>query len=510
MSEPADPPRWRVEQSELFRHLAAEKAALYRAILDSFAAAQRAFRLHLRPDDLLREARWPGPAPSAEELAQALDQLVSWGNLRAQADTARVSTLEDFYRRRLLYRLTTGGEAVETGLAAFAAALVRKGELQTVALDDILARLSSLQLLAADAEPDAAKVHEALRDLVHVFEGLARHAEVFMADLARTLELQRAELEAVMGFKTRLIDYLERFIRELIERSGRIAAALEALEPSVGALLHLAARREAGDAVPGDDDGQQLALAQKLASWRERWSGFRLWFLSDGHSPAQAELLRAAARSAIPRLLSAVSALNERRAGRSDRSADFRRLALWFAQTRDAGQAHRLWRAAFGLSPARHLALAVPAEVPASTPWAASPPLDIHPKLREQGQLPTRGGPPPIRDRSQERALLAAQMAEQAAQLAQARERLVSAGPTQLSQVGLLDAAAFRLFLNLLGEALSAQSRPDQPVERSSADGLLRVRLTPLLGGREAVIETELGRFAGRDHLIEITAAQAQ
>lgn len=498
------------DAGKLFSHVTSEKAGVYRAILDCFAAAKRAFRLHLRPDDLLREARWPGSPPSAEELAQSLDQLVAWGNLRSQADTARVSTLEDFYRRRLLYRLTAGGEAVEAGLAAFAEALARKGELQTVALDDILARLNTLQLLAAeagpDAEPDAQKVHEALRDLVHVFEGLARHAEAFMADLSRTLELQRAELDAVMGFKTRLIDYLERFIRELVERSGRIAAALEALEPSVTVLLHLAARREAGDAAPGDDDGQQLALAQKRASWNERWSGFRLWFLSDGRSPAQAELLRAAARSAIPRLLSAVSALNERRAGRSDRSADFRRLAVWFAQTRDAGEAHRLWRAAFGISPARHLALTVPTEVPASTPWSAAPPLEIHPKLREQGQLPTRGGPPQIRDRSQARALLAAQMAEQAAQMTQARERLTSAGITRLSQIGSLDAAAFRLFLNLLGEALSSQQRPDQPVERSSADGLLRVRLIPLDSPHEAVVETELGRFSGRDHLIEITA----
>lgn len=174
------------ESGRLFSHVTSEKAALYRAILDSVAAAKRAFRLHLRPDDLLREAQWPGPAPSSEELAQALDQLVAWGNLRSQADTARVSTLEDFYRRRLLYRLTADGEAVEAGLAAFAEALARKGELQTVALDDILARLNTLQLLAADAgpdaEPDAQKVHEALRDLVHVFEGLARHAEAADGD----------------------------------------------------------------------------------------------------------------------------------------------------------------------------------------------------------------------------------------------------------------------------------------------------------------------------------------
>lgn len=33
---------------------------LYRAILEVFAASKRQFRLHLRPDDVLAEATWPG------------------------------------------------------------------------------------------------------------------------------------------------------------------------------------------------------------------------------------------------------------------------------------------------------------------------------------------------------------------------------------------------------------------------------------------------------------------
>lgn len=100
----------------LFRHVTVEHSVEYRAIMSSFAAAKRQFRLHLRPDEIRFEAQWPGEAPDADEL---LAQLVDWGNLRAQPDTARVSTIQDFYRKRLLYRLTPGGEAAETGLQAF-------------------------------------------------------------------------------------------------------------------------------------------------------------------------------------------------------------------------------------------------------------------------------------------------------------------------------------------------------------------------------------------------------
>ena len=38
---------------------------LYRAILEVFAASKRQFRLHLRPDDVLAEATWPGAPPYA-------------------------------------------------------------------------------------------------------------------------------------------------------------------------------------------------------------------------------------------------------------------------------------------------------------------------------------------------------------------------------------------------------------------------------------------------------------
>ena len=47
-----------------------------------------------------------------------------------------------------------------------------------------------------------------------------------MAGLARTIELQRAEVAAVMSFKSRLIDYLQRFIGDLVTRSSQIAELL--------------------------------------------------------------------------------------------------------------------------------------------------------------------------------------------------------------------------------------------------------------------------------------------
>jgi len=491
--------------SNLFSHVTVEKSGVYRAIMELFAAARRQFRHHLRADEVLLEVCWPGARPTLEEVQQALAQLVEWGNLQAQPDTARVATIEDFYRKRLLYRLTSGGEAVEAALRVFTVTLARRAELQSVALEDIWARLLALSELAREEPMDAAKVHATLRDLVHVFEGLAANAEAFMTGLSRSIDLARAEAGVVMSFKSRLLDYLERFIGDLVTRSSQIGELLEALASRESVLLELAAGREARDAAPGGAEAQEQSAAVRLASWRERWAGLRRWFLSEGGRYSQAELLRKSALAAIPRLLQAVAALNERRAGRSDRAADFRRLALWFLEASDNDEAHRLWRAAFALSPARHLALtAADRDVGTSVPWKDAPPIEVFPQLREQGVLPTRGSPPRIQDRSAERAQLAAQVAEESAQTEAARRRLIAGSPARLSELGVLDRHAFRLFLTLLGEALAAQTDPDRPVERLTGDGTLLVRLEPLEKTQQATIETELGRFAGRDHLITI------
>jgi len=495
------------DSAALFRHVSAEKAIFYRCIMDVFAAAKRQYRLQLRPDEVLAEASWPNPPPRIEEVNAALSQLAEWGNLESHPDTARVSSLSDFYRARFLYRLSQGGEAVESALAVFVQTLQRRAELQTVALEDIASRLQALHVLAGATEPDVAKIHETLRDLVRVFEGLAENAQAFMAGVARSIELQQAEAGAIANYKKRLIDYLERFMGDLVRRSDTIARLILALEPGVDALLGYVAERESRDAAPGGSEDQADAQGRSLQTWRDRWKGLRGWFLTTGHEPPQAELLRARARSAIPQLLGAIAALNERRSGRSDRSADFRLLAGWFAGCANNGEAHQLARAAFALNPARHFSLGADAdaELPANTSWADAAPLRINPRLREYGESAPRGPLPRVRDRALDRAFLARQFAEESRQVDAARNRLANSQPVRLSDLGKLDLHAFGLFLGLLGEALSEQAGPEMPVERQTGDGLLHIHLKPLAAGSHARIDTPHGVFAGRDHLITIT-----
>jgi len=489
-----------------FAHLAWPKAPRYRRILEAFAAARARFVVHLRPDDVAEALG----VPPDDVLAKDLDALVGAGNLRDAPDTSRVTSVEDFARRRRLYALTREGEAVEAALATYATVLARRAELQAVALDDIRTGLRALTALAAQEPVDAGRAAATLRELETVFTGLADNAAAFMASLTRSIDTAADGVDAFLAYKDRLLGYLQRFIGDLVVASAEIGASLRTLDGSgVDRLLVAAARRQAADAAPGADVDVAAAEARHLDAWRARWAGLQQWFLGAGGSPSQAELLRARARAAIPDLLETVAALHDRRAGRSDRAADFAELARWFAQAPSDADAHRLWRAAFGLASARHLqvdATTLDARreaepVPPSTPWSAAPRVRVSARLRRTGSYQRRG-PSPSTDRSRGRAELAARMDAERAETAAARARLATGRPLRLSDLAV-DADTFPLLLRVLGDALAATG-PDGVAETTTTDGTLLVRLEPAGDGRLAELHTPGGVLRGPDHMLTI------
>ena len=467
--------------------------------------------MHLRPEDVAAELR----VDADDQLTEALEQLVKWGNLRADVDTSRVTTVEDFHRKRSLYQLTAEGHAAEQAISFYEEAIGRRGQLQSVALADIAGQLQALLALARDSDPDPAKIHLLLLSAAERFSSLADNAQAFMSALRRAIDFSDGDVDGFIAYKERLIDYINRFIADLANSGAQIAVLLGDLEAAGHErLLAAAARREAADAAPeGADAAAALADAeeQALDAWRNRWRGLDDWFTSrDTGHPSQARLLRQAAVTAIKQLVDTVGLLNERRSGRSDRSADFAALARWFAEAPDDAAAHRLWRAAFGLSPARHLS--VPGDtadewenVPAGTPWSEAPPIRISPQLRKTGSYERRGKPTQVKDRSAAKELLRRQAEHEAAQTTEARRRLRTSGPALLSDLDVLDPRAFRLFLSLLGDALAARAPGDAEVKTVTSDGSLEVRLRLVPDGGMAAIKTEDGVLTGPEHVIEIT-----
>jgi uncharacterized protein (TIGR02677 family) len=495
-------------QLRVFAYVTADKATRYRAVTQVMLQAKEQFRLHLRPAEIVDMLAAEHIAFDADEVTALLAQLDDWGNVRTDPDTADVTSVEEFYRPRHLYQLTAEGEAAERALRHFEQSLVQPGALQTTALRDIRALLLELAALAADDDPDAAKAHRALLALTARFTELTDRAQVFIGNLQRTADLQSLGLDAFVAYKDLLIDYLERFIGELVRAQNDIAHTIEGIDPArLARLLDTAAERDLVDVLDATEDDR----AAQRDLWRRRWDGLAGWFIAPSGHASQADVLRARARQAITALLNAVASINERRVSRADRAADLRTLARWFAQAPSDADAHRLWRAAFGLAPARHLvvdaetldAREADPEKP-STSWLDAEALHVAPRLRRTGRYLPRGRSASVVDRSVEKARLASAAEAEAAQLAAARQLLATTGPTRLSALGELPRDAFDLLLDLLGEALARKVTPDEEVVATSADGSVEIRMAPTGDGRTATIATSDGALTGPDHHVEL------
>lgn len=356
-------------------------------------------------------------------------------------DASRVTALEDIYRRRMLYQLARQGEAAERSLGQYDAALGSRGALQSVALEDIVVLLSSLRdtvaVHAAGAEVDAARTHQALRSLRERFAELAENAVAFMGSIQRTIDLHDADVDAFLAYKEQLIEYLERFIHDLLTGASRSPSSSPASPRTVSGAWR-PRLRSARLSTP--------RRARARPPWLGQWTGLTNLFVSTPGRDREAKLLRARARAAIPALLAVVRALHERAGGRTDRTQDFLTLARWFADLPTDGDRHRLWRSAFGLTSVRHLTV-TPATEEAwaeaglgnATPWADAPPIEISPQLRRTGSYERRGRPARVSDRSAMKAILAERARQEAEQTAAARRRILTDGPRPLSAFGELD-----------------------------------------------------------------------
>jgi len=502
-----------------FAYLSAPNAPIYRRIMRALMAEKERFTVHVRPEQVYAALRADGGGLVDEDaVSDALGRLAdpNWGNLLAFPDSSRVTALEDFYRRRMLYQMSRPGEAAERALAQYDAALGTRGSLQSVALEDIVVLLTHLRDTVAEHQAgvpaDAARTHQALRSLRERFAELAENAVAFMGSIQRTIDLHDADVEAFLAYKEQLIQYLERFIHDLLTRGAAIAELLDSIPPAgVDFLAMTAAEREATDAAPGE---AETAVTAACEVWRRQWSGLADWFVGSPDRESEAKLLRARARAAIPALLAVVRSLHDKAGGRTDRTHDFIILARWFAALPNDGDRHRLWRSAFSLTPVRHLSVTAEtedawavADLGNATPWAQAPAVQISPQLRRTGSYERRGKAARIADRSVAKARLIAQAVEEAEQTAAARRRILTHGPRPLSAFGELDPDAFRLFIALLGDALAAMGPCADTAQVHTSDGELTVTLRRVPGAGVAVIRTPDGELSGPDHLVDIASA---
>lgn len=477
-----------------------------------FAEAKAGFLLHLRPSEVLSRLVMKGTTVDGgvETVEAALTQLCQWQVLEAYNDSADVATLADFHRRRLQYQLTAGGEAVHESTQQFLNRLSSRITLDAAALGRIYDSLVELSELADSESIEAEKAFGVLRQVVADVEDLTARAQSFFRWLHEQTESRRSDLDTFLDYKERLIEYLREFVGELLTRGARIAVVLQEISTHSDRLLRAVAHEETRETYDTSDPTGTVVRREALERWINRWQGLRRWFLDDAAGPAQYRQLQAAARAAIPRVLALAQQQRLRRGNRSDRAADLRELAAWFLEAEDDRAAHRLWRAAFGLAPARHLTVDAGrleemdgAPVSADTAWADAPPIVIDPQLRRSGRQRTASAVRSIVDTSEARMALRQRLAEERQHEAAVRNEVLDLGRRRFSEIGELSTDSFGMLMDMVSSATDAR-RPDSTTATGfSRDGRIRIEVTWPEEATTAAIETENGTM----HLAEATFA---
>lgn len=492
-SSPAGPP----ERLRVLAYVVAERAPLYRAIMEVFAEAKLQYVLRLRPEELLERAkRRHGSAFDLDEAPEdALDQLVSWGNLKRTQDTARAQSLAEFARRRSLYQLTPEGEAAQLAVEQVERALGTTGSLQDFMLPAILDELRSLGSELDRAEPDGGVLLASLTNLFGQFASLANNASIFMGSLTDTIEAGDVEEGSFLVYKQAVLAYLDRFLSQLERLAPEIRTAVGELEASgIERLVHLAA---SADEAPTPD-----GVADRSPELLGRWEGLRGWFVGDPGQWPTLESLQAAARDAIIRLLAILQRLNDKHYRRIDRAADFIQLARWFERSTES-DAHRLWRTAFGLTSARHMSVGSADEGAAiGLSWWDAPPCEIAPRLRTTGRGERTGRAAAIEDHSDAKRELAGRLAQNRMKRTRALASFADRGAVRLSQLGKLDEDRFDVLLEFMGRTLGRSATRGGPV--TSLDGSFRVTIAVTPDAPRTSIRTPRGRLTGPDLVFEV------
>lgn len=457
------------ERLDLYRYLGAESAPEYLAIMRLFTATLLA---DLSAADVATQLREAGLDLDTELVEERCTQLLRWGNLVRSVRDARVPTIADWRRSRARFQVSKLGgrvqrQAEEVLAAGDGAREVARELLEGIAdlLSRVLGRLQRDPVDAAALATDVTQVFTSQRE----FTDSVRD---FYAYLNTVLSRYDLAGEEYAQFKGLLLDYVDLLSADVQRHSPVVVARLEELDPLVDELI------AALDSLPGLVTSDGSAVERSGGRTRADWEQLHDWY-AGRHGTSGPAQLRGAAEQALGQLLTNAKRMLSSAGAGVSRRADLLRLATLFSRIEDPEDAHRLFAAAFGAYPARHLLFGpddTDTTAGPSTSWWDAAPVDVPVTLRERGDRAARGRTARVPDPGLDRLALQ----EQARQELELRR----AAAAELVAVGDLDGArtspaARDLLLVQLGRLLAVHQTLEGTVAEVDHDLDLTVHASP-------------------------------
>jgi uncharacterized protein (TIGR02677 family) len=487
---------------DLFRYLTSPLAEEYRAIMGLFAGPLLA---DLSPAEAATQLIEAGVTLTEEQVYARCERLEKWGNLVRGVRDTHAATVRDFHKGRSRFHASKLGGRIhrdtEEIMAASDGAREVARELLGKTVDQLAHILDRLRAGDGGVLTDA-HIETLAADVTTVFNNQRLFNESvrdFYAYLNQILTRYDLAGEEYGQFKTMLLTYVDLITADVTRHAPAVVDHLTAIRARLDVLLAALATRTG----PLTHDGTDTETLPGRT--RDEWEQLIAWY-TGSHSRSGPDTLRLAADQALGQLLTNAKRMLASAGTGLSRRADLIKLAGWFDSC-DTDTAHRLFAAAFGTYPARHLLIG-PAEPDprdgAATSWWNASAVDVPISLRDRGDRAARGRTSPVPDPGEDReTILAAAEAELDDRRAAAAE-LVAAATLHDAHVS---PAARDLVLDRLGHLIAIHQDLTATVSVTDADLALVITAEP---APDAITVLHSHDGTVTIHDLHLTAASSQ
>jgi uncharacterized protein (TIGR02677 family) len=428
---------------DLYRYLTVEESADYMTIMDLFSAT---LLTDLSAAEVSAQLAERDVTLDRETAEARCKQLVAWGNLLPSVRDAKVATVAEYIRSRSRFQVSKLGGRVHREAVAImhvtdgAREVARELLGQIVqSLNRILALLDRPQIEADALAGEVTTVFGNQR----LFTDSVRDFYAYLAGVLSRYDLGGGEYAQ---FKELLLVYIDLITADVNRHAPAVAHRVELVLKQADPLLDTLATLP-GLTLP---DGTPVERAQGRA--RSDWEELAYWY--DAHGASGPQQLRTAASQALGQLITNAKRLLDSSGTGFSRRADFLRLARWFSAA-DDDSSHRLYAAAFGVYPARHLLFGAEEPDPRigpTTSWWDADPVQVPLSLRERGDRAVRGRTSRVPDPTADRLRLNAEAEKEAEQRRAAAAELAMASTLDGATIS---PAARDLLLELVADLLA-------------------------------------------------------
>lgn len=435
-------------------YLTAGNAWRYRAILRYFYLQYESMRHFLYPEEVLAELRLSEyfAGYGEDELEQDFRQLTEWQNLVARQDTRRVTSVEEFKKKRFRYQASAYTIEIERMVSHLEQmGTSYGGSLERTDVDRLLETLQRfLALASGECSPE--ELHAKWTDLFEAFRRLTANATSYLAHLNSERSEALMSVEAFLVYKDSLGDYLRNFVGALQRAAVKIEALLSRTEPAQFAVV---CERLADHFLSIPRLEERLERAELVARYNLQWHNLRVWFLGDQGRNSDRYQLQMETHEAIRRVTRYVQRLGERNLQQRSRRQEYLDLARRFAGCETLAEAHVLSASVFGLVNTRHFyAPAKDTEDINAEVWdRPAMALVLNPRVRTY-RPKTRSTA--VADKTEEKAALLADYLQEKDAEAAILARLAGLGRLRIGELGVVEPPLRKTLLGWIGRGLAS------------------------------------------------------